>query len=69
MIFLYLEEEKWIQKKKKSPLHANETAPYDLAFRDSFVVVKICILFMEIIVSYSLTFYPNTVCTLYKTLF
>ena len=43
MIFLYLEEKKWIQKKRKSSLHASETAPYDPVFRDSFVVLKISI--------------------------
>lgn len=68
MIFLYLEEEKWIQKKRKS-LHANEAAPYDLVFRDSFAVVKICIMFMEMVASYSFPFYPHTVCALHKTLF
>lgn len=69
MIFLCLEEEKWVQKKRKSHLHANETALYDLAYRDFFLVVKIYIWFMEILMSYSFLFYPNTVYALYKTLF
>lgn len=46
-----------------------ETAPYNVAFSDSFMVVKICILFMEMAVSYSFLLYPNTVCALYNTLF
>lgn len=69
MVFLYLEEEKWIQKKRKSLLQASETEPYDLVFRNSFVMVKICILFMEMIAPYSFPFYPNAIYALYKTLF